>query len=158
MAKFQGKKIAQVSVVNLKVEQVLRAMYFGFEGGDAKALQVSPVGGHAITLFKPDDYIEIGIADEKGYRFTPASNSALIALGYHPTAVLLLLSKLRLNNEPVLAVQADKLVVIHIAAVQCARDVVFNNEVLSMHKGKPVVVGRPVLEAYRRSGKPALFA
>lgn len=153
---IEGKKLGQVSVVNLKVEQILRAIYFGFEKPDA--LQVSPVGGHAITLFKPDDYIECGIADEKGYRLYPESNSALIAMGYHPTAVLLWLSQMRLNGKPVVAIDDEKLVVLHAAAAQCARDVAFNYNVLGTVKGKSVVVGRPILENYRRVGKPALFA
>lgn len=151
-----GKKLGQVSVVNLKVEQVLRAIYFGFDKPDA--LQVSPVGGHAITLFKPDELIECGIADEKGYRFSAASNSALVALGYHPTAVLLWLSQMRLNGQPVVFLKDDKLVVLHIAAAQCARDLVFNYEKLAMVKGKPRVVSKPILDNYKRVGKPALFA
>ena len=151
-----GKKLGQVSVVNLKVEQVLRAIYFGFDKPDA--LQVSPVGGHAITLFKPDELIECGIADEKGYRFTAASNSALVALGYHPTAVLLWLSQMRLNGQPVVFLKDDKLVVLHCAAAQCARDLVFNYEKLAMVKGKPRVISKPILDNYKRVGKPALFA
>lgn len=151
-----GKKLGQVSVVNLKVEQVLRAIYFGFDKPDA--LQVSPVGGHAITLFKPDELIECGVADEKGYRFAAASNSALVALGYHPTAVLLWLSQMRLNGQPVVFLKDNKLVVLHCAAAQCARDVVFNYEKLAMVKGKPRVVSKPILDNYKRVGKPALFA
>lgn len=151
-----GKKLGQVSVVNLKTEQVLRAIYFGFDKPDA--LQVSPVGGHAITLFKPDELIECGIADEKGYRFSAASNSALVALGYHPTAVLMWLSQMRLNGQPVVFLKDNKLVVMHCAAAQCARDLVFNYEKLAMVKGKPRVVSKPILDNYKRVGKPALFA
>ena len=151
-----GMKLGQVSVVNLKVEQVLRAIYFGFDKPDA--LQVSPVGGHAITLFKPDELIECGVADEKGYRFSAASNSALVALGYHPTAVLLWLSQMRLNGQPVVFLKDDKLVVLHCAAAQCARDLVFNYEKLAMVKGKPRVISKPILDNYKRVGKPALFA
>ena len=151
-----GKKLGQVSVVNLKTEQVLRAIYFGFDKPDA--LQVSPVGGHAITLFKPDELIECGVADEKGYRFTAASNSALVALGYHPTAVLLWLSQMRLNGQPVVFLKDNKLVVLHCAAAQCARDLVFNYEKLAMVKGKPRVISKPILDNYKRVGKPALFA
>lgn len=156
VALLEGKKLGQVSVVNLKVEQVLRAIYFGFDKPDA--LQVSPVGGHAITLYKPDELIECGIADEKGYRLHPSSNSALIALGYHPTAVLLWLSQMRLNGEPVVFIKDEMLVVLHCAAAQCARDVVFNYEKLAIIKGKPRVVSKPFLDNYKRVGKPALFA
>lgn len=153
---FEAKKAPQVSVVNLKTEQVLRAIYFGFDKPDA--LQVSPVGGHAITLFKPDDVIVIGIADAKGYRFTAASNSALITLGYHPTAVLLYLTQMRLNGEPVVLESHGDLVAVHAAVVQCARDVVFNYEKVQTIKGKPRVVGKPNLENYLRVGKPKNFA
>lgn len=154
---FEAKKAPQVSVVNLKTEQVLRAIYFGFDKPDA--LQVSPVGGHAITLFKPDEYIEVGTADAKGYRFTAASNSALISLGYHPTAVLLYLTQMRLNGEPVVCVKDDKLVAIHAAVVQCARDLVFNYEKVQMIKGKVKVVSKPILDNYKQyiaaHGKPS---
>lgn len=153
---IEGKKLGQVSVVNLKTEQVLRAIYFGFDKPDA--LQVSPVGGHAITLFKPDDLIECGIADEKGYRFTAASNSALVALGYHPSAVLLWLSQMRLNGQPVVFIKDEALVVLHCAAAQCARDLVFNYEKLAIIKGKPRVLSKPILDNYKRVGKPKTFA
>lgn len=155
-----GEKVTQVSVINLKVEQVLRALYFGFDKPDA--LLVSPVGAHALTLFDPESYIECGIADENGYRFSPESNTALITMGYHPTAVLLWLSQMRLNGEPVVGVKDEMLVVLHAAAAQCARDIVFNYEAVQFIKGKARVVGKPILENYRKyvhkHGKPALFA
>lgn len=142
----------QQLIFNPKVEQVVRAMYFGFE--NEQTLQVSPVKGTAIAFFNPDEYVVIGIADERGYRFTPQSNSALIALGYHPKAVLLWLTQLRLNGLPVVQVQDDKLIALHSAVVNCARDVVFNYEVLSMVKGRPRVIARPILANYRRNSNP----
>lgn len=147
--------------INYKVEQVLRAMYFGYEG-DPKSLQVGVTKGTALCAYDALDYCVVGVADERGYRFTPASNSALITLGYHPTAVLLLLSQMRYNGEPVLAEVNGDLVALHAAAAQCARDVVFNYEKLEMVKGKPRVVSKPVLDNYRAYtkifGKPKFFA
>ena len=157
MAKIQVKPIKQNVVINHKVEQIVRAIYLGY--ADRKDVLVSsPVKGALTTLCEPDAYVEVGIADAKGCRFEAASNSALITLGYHPSAVLLYLSQMRLDGEPVVCIKDDKLVAIHAAVVQCARDVVFNYERVQMIKGKPRVVGKPILENYRRVGKPKNFA
>lgn len=157
MAKIQVKPIKQNVVINHKVEQIVRAIYLGYV--DRKDILVSsPVMGSLITLYEPEEYMDVGVADAKGYRFTAASNSALITLGYHPTAVLMYLSQMRLNGEPVVCIEDDKLVAIHAAVVQCARDVVFNYEKVQMIKGKPRIVGKPILENYLRVGKPKNFA
>ena len=60
--------------------------------------------------------------------------------------------------EPVVCIKDNKLVAIHAAVVQCARDLVFNYEKVQMIKGKPRVVGKPILENYLRVGKPKNFA
>ena len=157
MAKIQVKPIKQNVVINHKVEQIVRAIYIGYD--DLPDVMVSsPVRGSIITLYEPEAYMDVGIADAKGYRFTAASNSALISLGYHPTAVLLYLTQMRLNGEPVVLESHGDLVAIHAAVVQCARDLVFNYEKVQMIKGKPRVVGKPILENYRRVGKPKNFA
>ena len=154
--KFTGVRVPQQLIFNPKVEQVVRAMYFGYEEGK-DTLKVSPVRGTAITYFKADDYVVIGIADAKGYRFTASSNSALITLGYHPTAVLLWLSQMRLNGAPVIQVQGDKLLALHAAVVNCARDVTFEYETIEIVKGKPKVVGKLMLSNYQQHGKPVSF-
>ena len=157
MAKIQVKPIKQNVVINHKVEQIVRAIYLGYV--DHKDVLVSsPVKGALITLYEPEEYIDVGIADAKGYRFTAASNSALITLGYHPTAVLLYLTQMRLNGEPVVLESHGDLVAVHAAVVQCARDLVFNYEKVQVIKGKPRVVGKPILENYLRVGKPKNFA
>lgn len=158
MSKIQVKPIKQNVVINHKVEQVVRAMYFGYDGYTTGTLVTSPVRGSIISLYEPDDVVVVGIADAKGYRFSAASNSALITLGYHPTAVLLMLTQMRYEGEPVVSIQGDTLVCIHAAVVQCARDVVFNYEKVKMIKGKPRVVGKPILEYYLCVGKPKNFA
>lgn len=159
--KVEVKRLEQGLIFNPKVEQVLRAMYFGYDS-NTNPLQVGSMSGTALAFFEPNEYVDVGIADAQGYRFMPESNSALISLGYHPTAVLLWLSRMTLNGEPVLKVQDDRLVVIHAAACQCARDVVMNYEQLELIKGKPRVVARPILDTYRAyvlaNGKPPLFA
>lgn len=157
MSKIKVKSVPQQMVFNPKVEQVVRSIYFGYEQGK-QPLAVSSVKGTAIAYFEPTDYVVIGIADAKGYRFEPKSNSALITLGYNPTAVLLWLTQMRFNGEPVVKVQDDTLVAVHGAVVNCARDIVFNYEKVQMIKGKPRVVGKPILENYRRVGKPKNFA
>ena len=157
MAKIQVKPIKQNVVINHKLEQIVRAIYLGYV--DRKDVLVSsPVMGSLITLYEPESYVDVGIADVKGYRFTAASNSALITLGYHPTAVLLYLTQMRLNGEPVVLESHGDLVAVHAAVVQCARDLVFNYEKVQMIKGKPRVVGKPILENYLRVGKPKNFA
>lgn len=157
MSKIQVKPIKQNVVINHKVEQVVRAIYLGYVD-QPDVLVSSPVKGALITLYAPEDYMGVGIADAKGYRFTAASNSALITLGYHPAAVLLYLTQMRLNGEPVVLESHGDLVAVHAAVVQCARDLVFNYEKVEMIKGKPRVVGKPVLANYVQHGKPALFA
>ena len=157
MAKIQVKSIKQNVVINHKVEQIVRAIYLGYV--DQKDVLVSsPVKGALITLYNPEDYMDVGTADVNGYRFSAASNSALITLGYHPTAVLLYLTQMRLNGEPVVIESHGDLVAIHAAVVQCARDLVFNYEKVQVIKGKPRVVGKPILENYLRVGKPKNFA
>ena len=151
------QRVPQQLIFNLKVEQVLRAIYFGFEEG-RDTLKVSPVGGTAIAFFAADEYVDIGIADAQGYRLNPASNSALITMGYHPTAVLLWLSQMRLNGEPVVRVHNDRLIALHSAVVNACHDVVFEYEHLELIKGKPRVVAKPILENYLDCGKPSLFA
>lgn len=160
-------------VINHKVEQVVRAIYWGFEPNidDPKAasntLSTKAQQGSAITYSAPADWLYIGIADVRGYRFSPSSNSALIALGLHPTAVLLHLTRMRLDGKPVVRVVDDALVALHSAVVQCAHDIVFNWEVTKLikvkHKNtgkivsKVVVTDMPILRAYHEAGKPELF-
>lgn len=145
-------------VVNPKVEQVVRAIYFGFDSSSTSVMHSQVRKGTIMRQYSPDAHVVIGIADAKGYRLNPASNSMLAAMGYHPTAVLLWLTQLRLNGQPVVKVQGEDLVAVHGAVVQCARDVVFNYHKLEMIKRKPVVVARPILEFYRKYGKPKKFA
>lgn len=161
MSKIQVKPVKQSPPINHKVDQVVRAIYFGYDGTDAPLVS-SPVRGNALGFFAPESYVVSGIADTRGYRFTGATNSALISLGYHPTAVLLWLTQLRVNGEAVVKVQGGELVAVHAAVVQCAHDVVMNYEKLRMAKGKPRVVAKPILEHYRAyvlaNGKPPHFS
>lgn len=160
--KVAVKRLEQGLIFNPKVEQVVRSIYFGYDYQDGNPLKVGSMSGTALAFFEPDEYVDVGIADAQGYRFMPESNSALISLGYHPTAVLLWLSRMTLNGEPVLKAQGDRLIAIHAAVCQCARDVVMNYEQLELIKGKPRVVARPILDTYRAyvlaNGKPPLFA
>lgn len=152
-----AEKVKQLLVFNPKVEQVVRAIYFGFES-ERDSLRVGSMCGTALSFFHPDDYVPIGIADSKGYRLLPCSNSALISMGYHPTAVLLWLTQMSLNGKPVVSVDGDTLYAQHAAVANCARDVVFEYEKLQMVNRKPIVIARPILDNYRAHGKPSTFA
>lgn len=171
--KIEVVRLPQALVFNPKVEQVVRAIYFGYDTlSSPNALVASPTKGTALDYFGPDATVVIGVADARGYRFKPESNSALISLGYNPTAVLLWLTQMRVNGDAVVQAHEDELLAVHAAMVQCARDVVFNYEKLGIVQGKPKtvrgkvqparskigVISQPILENYRKHGKPALFA
>lgn len=161
------KENKQQIVINHKVEQVVRAIYFGFEKDNPSVLSTGVNYGAALSYFDPMDYVFIGIADAYGIRFKPESNSALIALGYHPSAVLFALTRMRLNGEAVVQRVGDDLVAIHAAVAQLARDVVFNWEVpdcTSSRVTKGTQFKKPMLDSYKtvlrlnKGGKPPLFA
>lgn len=144
-------------VINHKVEQLVRAVYFGLDGVDRSALSIDCTKGTAIEFFGADDWVEIGVADVRGYRLKPSSNSACAVLGFLGTVVLKHLTQLRLNGEPVVAAKGDNLIAKHCAVVQACRDVVFNWDKVELTKGKPVVVDKPLLRLYYSEPKPKLF-
>lgn len=161
------KENKQQIVINHKVEQVVRAIYFGFEKDDPTVLSTSVNKGAALAYFDPLDNVIIGIADAYGIRFKPESNSALIVLGYHPSAVLFALTCMRLNGEAVVQRVGDDLVAVHAAVAQLARDVVFNwkvPECTTSRLTKETKFKKPILDSYKavlrlnKGGKPPLFA
>lgn len=137
---FTGKAAVQIqrAVINHKVEQVIRALYIGLE-----TQNVSCAVGTAHENFHALDWKVIGVADHKGYRFTPDTNTRLIMMGLHPTSVLASLTRMRFNGEPVVAVHGNLLVALHGAVAQNARDQVFNT--------------KPLLDLYLGLAKPQLF-
>lgn len=147
--------------INHKVEQIVRGIYWGL-GDKGNTFNVVAGKGAAQLAFDGNGYIDIGIADHRGYRFNPETNTVLIMMGYHPTAVLLHLTRMSLNGKPVVAIKDDRLVALHGAVVAAAHDVAFKwDDIKAVEvKGKIQyrVVGHPLLGNYRRYGKPEHFA
>lgn len=151
--------------INHKVEQIVRAVVIGFEdipfhpnNSRTKVLQVSCNTVPLICQFEPTDQVIIGKADERGYRFNPESNSALIWLGIHPSAFLFHLTKCVRDGVPcVRELSTGDLSIEFGALVNCARDAVFNWEKMEVIDGKKQR-RKPLLEAYILSGKPKTFA
>lgn len=145
--------------INHKVEQIVRAVLIGFAPNTKGVLNVSCNSVPLICQYNPDEHVVIGYADERGYRFAPECNSALITLGIHPTAFLYHLTKTR-NSDGLPCVRettTQYLTVEFGALVQCARDAVFNWETKEHYNGK-LQRRKPILEAYILNGKPASFA
>lgn len=153
--------------INHKVEQIVRAVVMGFAptthfdgttGHMKTVLQVSWNTVPLICQFEPTDHVIIGKADERGYRFNPESNSALIWLGIHPSAFLFHLTKCVRDGVPcVRELSTGHLSIEFGALVNCARDAVFNWEKMEVIEGKKQR-RKPLLEAYILSGKPKTFA
>lgn len=138
---FTGRAQVQVKRdrINHKVEQVIRAIYLGLESQNVDCTK-----GTSLENFKAGEWVVIGIADHRGYRFTPDTNTRLIMMGYNPVSVLASLTRMRLNGAPVVAVQGGTLIAMHGAVAQNSRDQVFNTKAL--------------LDLHREIGKPKLFA
>lgn len=141
LQEFTGKAAVRIKrdVINHKVEQIIRALYLGLGSQNVDCTQ-----GTALENFKADDWVVIGIADHRGYRFTPSTNSRLIMMGLHPSSVLASLTRMRLNGKPVVAAQGSTLIAMHGAVAQNARDQLFNTKAL--------------LDFHRKVGKPKLFS
>lgn len=134
---FKGKAVVGVvrDVINHKVEQIIRAVYLGLQEQNVDCRK-----GTALENFKADDWVVIGIADHRGYRFTPQTNTRLAMMGLNGVSVLASLTRMRLNGKAVVAVQGSTLIAMHGAVAQNARDQLFNTEkLLAMHRiaGKP---------------------
>ena len=141
LAQFKGKAAVGVvrDVINHKVEQIIRAVYLGLSEQNVYCSK-----GTALENFKADDWVVIGRADHRGYRFSPDTNTRLIMLGLNPSSVLASLTRMRFHGTPVVAVQGELLIAMHGAIAQNARDQLFNTEKL--------------LTLYRTLGKPKLFS
>lgn len=141
LAQFEGKAAVGVvrDVINHKVEQIVRAVYLGLSEQNVDCSK-----GTALENFKADDWIVVGIADHRGYRFSPETNTRLAMMGLNGVSVLASLTRQRLAGKPVVAAQGNTLIAMHGAVAQNARDQVFNTSKL--------------LAEHRHYGKPALFA
>lgn len=154
------EKLSTQPRINHKVEQIVRAVLIGFSpDAPSTLLNVSCFAVPLICQYNPDEHVVIGLADERGYRFAPECNSALITLGIHPTAFLYHLTKTRnADGVPCVRETTTQYLTIEFGAlVQCARDAVFNWETKEHYNGK-LQRRKPILEAYILNGKPASFA
>lgn len=141
LAQFEGKAAVGVvrDVLNHKVEQIIRAQYLGLESQNVDCTK-----GTALENFKADDWVVVGIADHRGYRFSPSTNTRLAMMGLNPSSVLASLTRMRFNGAPVVAAQGSTLIAMHGAVAQNSRDQLFNTTQL--------------LDFYRATGKPKMFA
>ena len=138
---FEGKAAVGVvrDVINHKVEQIIRAVYLGLAEQNVDCTK-----GTALENFKAGDWVVIGIADHRGYRFSPDTNTRLAMMGLNGVSVLASLTRMRYNGAPVVAAQGSTLIAMHGAVAQNARDQLFNTEKL--------------LTLHRAAGKPKLFS
>ena len=139
-------------VVNHKVEQVLRSVI------DAELclqfpdlVNIDSTGGtfyHELQWLDDVDCICVGIADERGYRFTPSTNSLLIRMGYNPNVLLYSLCCAKDSTGNVTVGSKGSLLTKAEALVLCAYDLVFNydnayklyQEYRVKHKDNPLSV------------------
>lgn len=137
---FAGKAAIgiQRAVINHKVEQVVRAQYLGLE-----LQNVDCTKGTTIENWGAGDWVVIGKADHRGYRFFPETNTRLAMMGINGVSVLASLTRMRYQGKPVVAAKGDLLIAMHGAVVQNSRDQVFNTKAL--------------LALHRACGKPQLF-
>ena len=140
LAQFEGKAAVGVvrDVINHKVEQIIRAVYLGLDDQNVDCTK-----GTALENFGVADWVVIGTADQRGYRFTADTNTRLIMMGLNPSSVLASLTRMRFHGTPVVAVQGSTLIAMHGAVAQNARDQLFNTKAL--------------LDFHRQVGKPQLF-
>lgn len=135
-------------VINHKVEQVLRAIIYGYTVSDIAGaggqylsegdsiLKVSAVGDSTFTLYTPEQVLQIGKLTRKGSALNAEANSALAVLGFNGNAVLHWLSRMRIVDD--LTGFADVCIVndgefiytTYGALANLARDVVFNRELI----------------------------
>ena len=95
-------------VVNHKVEQFVRAIVLQPHEIEGNTLPYAR-NGQLLHEHQPLDVVQIGIADEYGYRLYPTANSLLAAWGYHGNAVLFRLSQTAVEGVPTVVDHGGKL-------------------------------------------------
>lgn len=111
-------------ITNHKVEQLLRAVCYG----DMVFSSVGPVYAQykqLITEQKDLDFVQVGTADEYGYRLAPETNSWLIRNGIKPNAFLLALSQVQIEGVPALLSRDGKLYMVFCALFVTAYEAIF---------------------------------
>lgn len=140
-------------VINHRVEQVLRALIWGFtvEGHDAALLSVHACGSSTFGLYSPEQVLQIGKLTRKGSALNAAPNSALAVLGFNGNAVLHWLSRYRVVDELTgfgdVAIINDgtNIFATYGVLANLARDVVFNRELVlsTYHEAIGYVIPEP---------------
>lgn len=111
-------------ITNHKVEQLLRAVCYN-KLIYRTAGQVYAKQGQLITEQKDLDCVQVGYADEYGYRLAPETNSWLIRNGIKPNAFLLALSQVQIEGVPALLSRDGKLYMVFCALFVTAYEAIF---------------------------------
>lgn len=112
-------------VINHSVEQVLRAVLLGDDVESCiKFRNVFSKGNTFTKLQEPDSHVVVGIADVRGWRLSPVTNSYLIRSGIKPDAFLLRLSQQHIDGVQLLREQDGKLYILFSALYQTAYEAV----------------------------------
>lgn len=131
--RFNDLKWIGNPITNHKVEQLLRAVslpnYVFPTEYDVTVLGshlgVAARTGQMITEQKDLDLVQVGTADEYGYRLAPETNSWLIRNGIKPNAFLLALSQVQVEGVPALLSRDGKLYMVFCALFMSAYEAVF---------------------------------
>lgn len=132
-------------ITNHKVEQLLRAALYpertvnynehlGVQGDNW--LGVYARNAQVITEQKDLDLVQVGYADEYGYRLAPETNSWLIRNGIKPNAFLLALSQVQIEGVPALLSRDGKLYMVFCALFVTAYEAIFAGKNLNDEYGK----------------------
>lgn len=122
--RFNDLKWIGNPITNHKVEQLLRAVCYN-KLIYRTAGQVYAKQGQLITEQKDLDLVQVGTADEYGYRLAPEANSWLIRNGIKPNAFLLALSQVQVEGVPALLSRDGKLYMVFCALFMSAYEAVF---------------------------------
>ena len=140
--RFNNLAWIQNPITNHKVEQLLRAVLYpqylypcdlDHQADYVSPLQVYSERAQLITEQKDLDFVQVGYADEYGYRLAPETASWLIRNGIKPNAFLLALSQVQIEGVPALLSRDGKLYMVFCALFVTAYEAIFagknlNNE------------------------------
>lgn len=140
------------TVVNHKVEQILRAILLGADYDPTTFTLLNVYSCHGMlqadTSLSEFTIVRVGncTSDGEGWAFTPVTNSALIMLGLNPNALLLRLNAIVVEDVAALVSSNDSLVCPYGAVVGLAYTVSYKdgyNEVLKDYEQYKSVYGIP---------------
>lgn len=123
--RFNDLKWIHNPITNHKVEQVLRAVCFPDLIFNHDVLIVHARNEQLITGQQDLDFVQVGTADEYGYRLAPETNSWLIRNGIKPNAFLLALGQVQVEGVPALLSRDGKLYMVFCALFMSAYEAVF---------------------------------